>query len=255
MKATIVGTLTGLTAAVAMMWLGTRSPAVRQAPATPNTGQQALADRFIPNAHTAEVRRKLAIILPAVKCDAMPLSKFISWLEDSTGLNIYIEWRDIAAASAVGPDSPITMNVQNVSAGTVLQLALDQARLTGPRVCFVPLEGIVKVSTLSKLDRAVMIRVYDVRDIIEAAVEMKLRLQPKSPPDVLIDGNPNLELEAASRLQELIRTTTPPQMLDDTDAAQMSYFAGRLVISQTEAGHEAIAAILSGLHAAQGQKR
>src|SRR2546430_2707593 len=142
MNAPFVGTLTGLTAAIAMMWLGPRPPAVREAPVDPLRGQQALSGRFLPTTRSIEVGRKLARVLPSVKCEALPLAKFISALTDSTGLNIYVEWRELTAAAA-GPDSPITLNVQNVGAGTALQLALDQARLTGPRVSFVVLEGIV----------------------------------------------------------------------------------------------------------------
>src|SRR6266550_8984885 len=107
MKATIVGTLTGLTAAIAMMWLGPRPPAVREAPVDPLTGQQALSGRFLPTTRSAEVTRKLARVLPSVKCDAMPLAKFIAWFEHSTGINVYVEWRDLAAA--VGPESPVTL--------------------------------------------------------------------------------------------------------------------------------------------------
>jgi hypothetical protein len=249
MKATIVGTLTGLTAAAAMIWFGPRAPAVREAPLNPAIGQPSLSGRFLPTTQTANVRRQLARVIPTVKCDAMPLSKFINWLEDTSGLNVYVEWRELNAA-AVGPDSPISLDVRNVTVGTVLQLALDQAHMTGPRVGYAVLDGIVKVSILSRLDRVAMVRVYDVRDLIEAAVKLKLRLEPRSMPNISYDGRPDPEADAAERLQDILREASAAAGQNfGNDGEQMSYFGGRLVVTHTQAGHDTIAAILAGLRA------
>jgi hypothetical protein len=248
MKAAIMGILIGLTAVIAMRWLGPPAPAIREMAADPLTGQQAMSGRFLPTPSAAEVTRKLARVLPSVKCDATPLAKFIAWFEDSTGINVYIEWRDLAAA--VGPESPVTLDVRNISAGAALQLALDQAPLAGPGLGYAVLDGIVKVSTTSRLDRAMIVRVYDVRDLIEALVDLKLRLERKSMPYI---GAADREADAAFSLQDQIGTSPPWQTWGD-GAETISYLGGRMVVSQTKAGHEAIAAILAELRARVGPR-
>jgi hypothetical protein len=255
MKAMIVGTVAGISAALATTWLGPPRPAarpVREAPVFASGGPQDLAGRFATDPKAHETPAKLARVLPHVTCQEMPLSKFIEELAKSTGAQFYVEWDAMMGDAAVGPDSPVTMMEKHISGAEALRLALKRLkRGPGIDVRFRAIDGIVKVST--RLDRWPVVRVYDVRDLIEASAELSRRLgvtpdSPQTNPNSVATSDP--EQDAVRALRNLILNSIEDPQWPATDADKsVNYYAGRLVVNQTAGNHETIAALLAGLRA------
>jgi hypothetical protein len=258
MKAVIIGTLCGVSAAIAVLWFGQHSarPAAPKS-AFQNRGSYLELSASTSPASALEAAPQLGRILPIVKCNKMPLEKLIAWIADTTKVNIYVGWHELAGGAGAGPDSPVTLDLRNVTAAAALQLALDQCRATGQRLGFVSIDGIVRVSIESELHRWEL-RIYDVRDLMQDAAELnrkietaiqlcKIQLLPSRP--VQQDRNQRTDPEqiAVAQLISVLMGAVP----DDTwpFSGRISYFSGRLVVSQTRENQEKIAATLAALRA------
>lgn len=251
MKATIIGTLSGVSAAIMVMLLSPRpaAPVVREIPLYSSGSAPALAAQFLPATRPNAIVQRMNKILARVKCDDMPLEKFIAWIGEQAGVNIYVEWHAIMGAAA-GPDTLVTLNLQNVSAAHALQLALDQSRVTGDRIRFIPMDGVLKVSMQSRMDHNMSVRVYDVRDLIEQGAKdgdhrRKPVLDRFSSSAAANPGTPEDQAIESLRtiLQKSIETNIWPESTD------IDYFAGRFIIKSTGQNHESITAMLAALRA------
>jgi hypothetical protein len=192
----------------------------------------------------------------------MPLGQFIEAMKKSTGAQFYVEWDRMMGDTAVGPETPVNMMERNIVAADALRMALSQVSgRAGPPVQFRVVDGIVKVTT--RFPRRTVLRAYDVRDLIERSIRHSGDLAAKvvaaataaNPPQAL-SVNPrdidDAELAAAAALNHSIDETLdvdgwriPP----DEQPPKSAYFAGRLIVNQTEENHARIVALLAALRA------
>jgi len=255
MKSTIVGTLSGISAAVIMLLLfqPPAAPAVKEIPVYGAGSYPALAARFLATTRPDEIAQRMNKIIPKVTFKNEELEKVLSWLSQETGVNIYVEWHALMGGAAIGPDSPVTLNLQNVSAATTLQIVLDQTRITGERAVFAPMDGILKISMESRLDRYMTVRVYDVRDLIQDSVNsgnLPRREQEKRDMFSSQSSSPSAktsEEQAIENLRTILQKCVTNNVWPAT--TDIDYFAGRFVISSSRLNHQTIAAMLEALRA------
>lgn len=99
-----------------------------------------------------------------------PLSAALDFVHDLAGVNIHVNWRALEL-SGVTADSPLTLKVQGVSPGKVLDLILDSFN-TGKdkfaKLYWVIDEGVLEISTGEALNTTTKTQTYDVTDLLMA---------------------------------------------------------------------------------------
>lgn len=203
----------------------------------------------------------LDIILPRVKCNKAPVEKVITQIASAAGTYAYVDWHTLQGASAVGPNSPVTLDLHQVTAAAALQSALDQSHDSGQQLGFACVDNILKVSSQSRL-KPWIIRVYNVRDLIEhAVIESRLSavvtrsvmfalasIDSKSIPDFNEGAAPEDEAEHA--VQNILLATVKESW---PTPVQINYFAGRLIICATPNDHRLITATLENMRSRMKQ--
>ena len=116
------------------------------------------ADRAV----QAQLDRKL----PEVKFDAVSLSDVIDFLRDVSGLNVFVNWKSLEAAG-VERNTPVTAQLHDVKFSKALNIILAQSVGGGQtKLGYTLDEGVITISTADELAKNVVVRVYDIRDLI-----------------------------------------------------------------------------------------
>jgi hypothetical protein len=113
----------------------------------------------------ARTQQQLAQQIP-IELVETPLADTLEYLSDVLGVQVYANWKPIEQAG-VGPDSPISLNLKQVRGAMALELILDQAG--ADQLAYIIRDGVVIVSTISDLEGATMMRVYNCRDLLSRA--------------------------------------------------------------------------------------
>ncbi len=94
----------------------------------------------------AQLLIKLDAVMRSLKADNQSLEKVLDYFADQTGLNVHVNWN---ALQEVGVDrnTPISANLEQISARKELQLILADAGGGYGKVDFVVDEGVVSIST------------------------------------------------------------------------------------------------------------
>jgi hypothetical protein len=102
-------------------------------------------------------------ILPAMDFTDMPLKDVLKFFESVLNSNLQVNWKALEQAG-ISRDSPITLNLKQVSISRALDLTLDGVNATREkmdRVYWVLDDGVVVVSTGTDLNRTMTTRVID----------------------------------------------------------------------------------------------
>ena len=112
------------------------------------------------NAPVGSLRQKL----PAITFDDTPLEDAISFIQDSTGVGLYVDWAEL---EQVGVDrtTPVNIQLRGVSASKLLQLILDTVS-PYEDLSFYAADGIVTITSLEKADSEMIVLVYPIQDLI-----------------------------------------------------------------------------------------
>ena len=118
-------------------------------------------------------RQKLEQELPPVEFRNTKLESALSWLRQTTGIQIFVNWGALERAG-VEKDTLVALNLSNVSGRQTLDLVLEQATVesTNPPSWTI-VDGIVRVSTEQDLTRNRTTSVYDVRDLLVSAPDVE----------------------------------------------------------------------------------
>lgn len=106
-----------------------------------------------------------------------PLNDVISYLQDLTGVEFYLNAKKLEEAG-FSKDAPITVHLKKVRVDMLLDLALAQA---GDGVAYVLRDGIVVVSSASDLENATEVRVYNCRDLLKLSPPVESGFGPRAP--------------------------------------------------------------------------
>ena len=242
MKDLLIGIVTGVAAVVATALLTPRPQPitlpVRELSSVDSQRFNDLGRDYLTMTAADPVYRKLEQTTARLVAKQMPLQKVVNYLAELTGENFYVDWRQIEAAG-INVDSPVTLNLQDVSALVVLKTALNDVGGGNVRIDFCIVDGVVHISTEDDLARYSVTRVYNVRDLIEAEVAWRA----KSPDHRL---NPD---EAEESLIHLIEETVDPTTWRDAGGTigGIRGFDGKLIVTQTAENHRAVINLLSSL--------
>ncbi|CAN5692259.1 hypothetical protein BH09PLA1_BH09PLA1_36690 [soil metagenome] len=183
----------------------------------PYAAWQAVAD---PNPSTASNMRALGTLLkPSLPCGPT-FGTAIDALRDSTKQNIFVSWRAITPLTR---ETPVSVDAGGEKLGDAISKILTIVDPGNERIAFTLDENVLVISTREDLQRNVVTRVYDARDLIP-----RQTVVPKTIP------------EADSALANRLRKTIAPESWKRTGGGVGSIreLAGQLIVTQTPANQQ-----------------
>jgi len=126
--------------------------------------QTLAAERGI-NSEERAVQAQLDRKLPEVKFDGVGFSDVIDFLRDVSGANIFVNWKALEAAG-IDKNAPVTARLFNVKFSKALQVILDSVSTAQAKVGYTIDDGVITISSGDDLNKNVLTRVYDIRDLI-----------------------------------------------------------------------------------------
>ena len=106
-------------------------------------------------------RRGLGTRLRRVEYEDTSLAEVLEDLRDRSGVNIVANWQSLADMG-IDKTEPISLELHNASAGTVLKLMLSNLSARWGRVSYVVQDGVVVIASAADLAKIIDTRVYDV---------------------------------------------------------------------------------------------
>ncbi len=97
-----------------------------------------------------------------------PLNMVIEFFRDLSGVNFHVNWRALEA-TGISKDTPVTLNVKDVSIARALDLVLDQLNVGRDRyssLYWIIDEGVVQIAPGEAFNRTTQVRIYDIGDIL-----------------------------------------------------------------------------------------
>jgi len=205
-----------------------------------------------------------------LKFDSTPLSDAIETMRKLTGINIHVNWKALEAEQ-ITRDTPITLNVTNVTVSKALDLILSEAS-PDEKLSYTIDHGVLEVTTQELADKKLVARVYNVADLLVVFPQVNVpqanlsNLQQSSGNSGGSSGggggggsssslfsntqsntNSTTDTKAqqkqiADDLVNLIKTTIRPEIWSDNGGpATIGFFNGQLLIRAPLSVHEAIA--------------
>ena len=105
-----------------------------------------------------------------VEFDELPLSETLGWFKDQGLKNLIVSWKVLERNGEITKDTPITLALQDVKLGEVLDMVLslvsDEAQSDPERLTYHVFDGMVKISTREDFDRRTYTRTYYVEDLL-----------------------------------------------------------------------------------------
>ena len=165
-----------------------------------------------------------------LKLNDTRITDAIERLRDLTATQISVNWRALEAAG-IRRDEPVSLRLRNVHASTALDLLLRMASPEGPRLGWTIDNGVVTISTADDLAKNVIIRVYDVRDLLGKNI----------PGDARADR--------ARAIVKLLTDRVDPASWREHGGmvASPRELQGQLIVTQTPANHRAIVDLLQAI--------
>ena len=119
---------------------------------------------------TIALLRRLNTPVEQVQFDNKFLEDAFVWFREQGLKNIIVRWKLLERAGDIGKDTPVTLSLQDVTLGEVLDLVLEQvssaASSSQDRLTYHVFDGMLKISTRADFDRQVYTRTYYVEDLL-----------------------------------------------------------------------------------------
>jgi hypothetical protein len=178
-------------------------------------------------------------------------------LRDVTETNIVVNWGNLKEAG-VERNAPVTVKLRNVKFSTTIRGILDSAQQGNKKLTYLVEGGTISIATAEELMKHTATRIYDVRDILQAARYSAVKHvvvpgpHPIAAPAVAIPT----EAEVVKKLLTLIEDTVANDSWKDHGgpAATIREFQGQLSIAQTWENQRAISNLLDELREGQGNQ-
>jgi len=103
--------------------------------------------------------------LPEVAFDQVGFSDVIDFLRDVSGANLFVNWKSLEAAG-IDRNTPVTARLHNVKVSKALNVILDSVGGGQTKLGYTVDDGVITISTQEDLSKNVVVRVYDIRDLI-----------------------------------------------------------------------------------------
>jgi hypothetical protein len=106
--------------------------------------------------------------LDMVTFEEAPLDQVMDWLSTLTPMNVVVRWQVLEDAG-IDRDKPITMDVRNMRLSQVLYLLLKEAGGPDLNLAYRASGELLIISTEEDLGQEMVVRVYDVSDLLVRA--------------------------------------------------------------------------------------
>ena len=190
----------------------------------------------------AEVVNKLNTMRVSVDFNNQTLEEAIAFLRDFTGINIVVDAEVYKSQSE--DQLKVTLKVKDLLLKSVLKLMLSSRELTAMYK-----EGVVLVVPKGKIDKAVTLQLYDVRDLLVkiqdfAGPKVELVSPQKGGGGPLTGATFTLEEPRSTITEEfitdMVKQNTGDKSWDENPNASLTLTNGVLVVSQSKRVHEEI---------------
>jgi len=176
--------------------------------------------------------------LPAVSFEEEPLEDVLAHFREISGVNIWVNWAELQAVGIDG-DTPVSMQLEDVSLGRLLDLLCAGIGEGGGLIAFGYGDNVIEISTPNTLrspqpELGTVQAVYDVRAIIEAAVTRRMssvREFSSAVKNSQFSWFADVETGIAKEIQGLIAESVAPDTWQlNGGPGSIEYFAGVLVV-------------------------
>lgn len=127
---------------------------------------------------TKAMLRLLDSSIEAVQFDATPLEEVFDWFKTQGLNNLIVSWKVLENTGEITRDTPITLELQDLPLGELLDHVLAQAsdatRLEEDQLTYHIFDGIVYVSSRGDFDRQIYTRAYYVEDLLQPILRNQL---------------------------------------------------------------------------------
>jgi hypothetical protein len=177
-------------------------------------------------AAAAAAKAGLDRVVPGINFTGVTFQDAIEFIRDVTGANIFVNWRAIETAG-IDRNSPVNMKLRNVKLSRVLSLVLTEASSNKSTLNWQLDDGVIMISTVEDLGRRTIIRVYDIRDLLD----------------------PQQIDKKGTILMNLVMGAVAPDSWIESGgkAGTCKFLDGHLIITQTRDSHTAIENLLAQL--------
>ncbi|HZE98342.1 MAG TPA: hypothetical protein VE981_15025 [Planctomycetota bacterium] len=189
-----------------------------------------------------EVVSKLNTMRVTVNFENSTMEEAISYLRDYSGLNIIVDAEVYKNQSE--DQLKVTLKVKDLLLKSVLKLMLNSRELTAMYK-----EGVVLVVPKGKVDKAVTLQLYDVRDLLVkiqdfAGPKVELVSPSKGGGGPLTGATFSLEEPRSTITEEfiteMVKQNTGDKSWDENPNASINLTNGVMVVSQSKRVHEEI---------------
>lgn len=252
MRDVIVGLVAGLAAVIgSRCFIPQTRPVTEVRELSTVWGASSLAELgkpLIPSTQPDPIAARLEIMLDRFEFKDKTLDQAIGALAERTGCNFFVDWRALESAGFMR-DARSSLSVQNLRASTTLKRLLDQFANDSPplRLRHRVEDGVVRISTGDGFASSSVLRVYDVRDLIQIDLDRQ-RQTGRAPPEHFWGDR-----EAGEALMKLLQDHVDAESWRNNGGSlgSASYFAGRLIVNQSPENHDLIYQILGAIRRKQ----
>ena len=170
-----------------------------------------------------------------VRLDHVTFEKAVEILRDQWGVNIVVDW--FSLQGDIERKTPVEMRLWNVRLSQVLTMLLEETD-EHQRADWTVEDGVIRIGATQELHRIGVVKVYDVRDLIEEWASYR-RQHPSTQPGTGVFGG---EREDEEVFQNLVQETLAL-------AGTQHTWSGRLIVCDTPEAHRKVAEFLSQLRA------
>lgn len=194
-----------------------------------------------PDEAQKKVLAQLDKSLPALQFDAVGFGDVIDFLRDISGANIFVNWKSLEAAK-IDRNSPVSANLRNIKFSKALGIILDSVG-GQTKLGYGVEEGVITISTQGDFDRNVVVRVYDIRDLIVVIPEFTAGTDNAKPAPATQPVTRERLVQAITKL--IIDTVSTDSWKDHGGSVgALRELEGQLIITQTPENHKQVVQLL-----------
>lgn len=254
MRDLFIGTITGISAVIATALFAPKTGPIPQTITIRQSLETEQPFDINPTTQPDSARQKLEKIISKIEVKNGRLDKVLSFLGNSAGVNLAVNWRALEAAG-IPQTASITLNLQQLPARVLLKQTLAEAGGGTIKLAYRIKDNIVTVSTADDLERDVITRVYDVRDIVAQAItrdsppEDKTTKPTTTKSNLCFGTNTATASDAYDALVRLIQETIEPTVWRDAGGSYggIRAYAGYLVVTLPVELHQDLQELLARL--------
>ena len=112
-----------------------------------------------------KVRHKLSMHIP-VELDGLSFQETINYIRSLSGLQIYVNWKAIGEELPEPKEVELSLKLSDVTVEKALEFILDDAGGGTAKLGFIVENGVVRITTMGKINSKKFPQVYDVTDLL-----------------------------------------------------------------------------------------